>query len=160
MVASMRPGLHPSRSQLKLKVQFSAAELERELVLGLGDAGLLAELHAEILKGISPKSGGAGEARGAAWQSAVDTSRSRGLLLANTLPAAPPRPSPPRPDPDVAPSNWQVHLGNKLRYHWKTTLAGGECPFKARRGLRCSACRFIERHPSPTLLWTPPCCTA
>lgn len=75
------------KPQLRIRGSFGPDELEHCLVTSLGDSGLLADLHVDIMKGISPKS-------------------------------------------DVAPHNWQIHLGNKMKYHWKTPLEGADCPFK------------------------------
>lgn len=44
------------RPQLKLSREFGADELEHVLIAGTGDGGLLADLHADLLRGISPKS--------------------------------------------------------------------------------------------------------
>ena len=47
--------LHLFREQLKLRA-FTAAELERVLVTSAGDEGLLADIHIDLMKGISSKS--------------------------------------------------------------------------------------------------------
>jgi hypothetical protein len=79
--------LHLFRAQLKLTRSFSAEELERVMVTSPGDSGLLADLHIDLMRGISPKS-------------------------------------------DVGPDNWQTHLANKIRFHWRNLADGTPCPFK------------------------------
>lgn len=44
------------RPQLRLSRELGADELEHVLVTSAGDGGLLADLHADLLRGISPKS--------------------------------------------------------------------------------------------------------
>lgn len=75
------------RKQLNLTRSFAASELEHVLSYSDGKDGLLADLHIDIMRGISPKQ-------------------------------------------DVPRDAWQVHLANKIKYHWRPLLSGIHCPFK------------------------------
>lgn len=83
--------VHLFHEQLKLRA-FNASDLEKALVTSAGDRGLLADIHIDLMKGISSKS-------------------------------------------DVKLSNWQVHLANKIRFHWKPLSDGTPCPFKPEKYL-------------------------
>ena len=54
-MASILDFLHLFRRQLKISRQFAAAELERVMVTSSGDGGLLADVHMDLMRGISPK---------------------------------------------------------------------------------------------------------
>jgi hypothetical protein len=86
-MASVLDFMHLFRRQLNSQRRFTAGELERVLVVSPGDAGLLADVHIDLMRGISPKS-------------------------------------------DITVANWQVHLANKMKFHWKALSGGAPSPFK------------------------------
>ncbi|GAB4823251.1 hypothetical protein N2152v2_010297 [Parachlorella kessleri] len=55
-MASILDFLRRFRPQIKLSREFGADELERVLVTSAGDGGLLADVHIDLMRGISPKS--------------------------------------------------------------------------------------------------------
>ena len=91
-MASILDFFHLFRKQLAMTRQFTAAELERVLVTSPGDSGLLADIHIDLMRGISPKN-------------------------------------------EVSTSNWQIHLANKIKFHWRNLNDGTPCPFKPEKYL-------------------------
>lgn len=75
------------RQELKLTRSFGVEELEHVLITSPGDGGLLADVHVDLMRGISPKN-------------------------------------------EVTVANWQVHLANKIKFHWRNLYDGTPCPFK------------------------------
>jgi hypothetical protein len=75
------------RQELKLTRSFGVEELEHVLITSPGDGGLLADVHVDLMRGISPKN-------------------------------------------EVTVANWQVHLANKIKFHWRNLSDGTPCPFK------------------------------
>ena len=90
-MAAILDFFHLFRHQLKTR-PFSAPELERVLVTSTGDEGLLADVHIDLMRGISPKN-------------------------------------------EITKSNWQVHLANKIKFHWRALSDATPCPFKPEKYL-------------------------
>jgi len=91
-MASILDFFHLFRKQLKLTRHFAASELERVLVTSPGDTGLLADVHIDLMRGISPKN-------------------------------------------EISTANWQIHLANKIKFHWRNLNDGTVCPFKPEKYL-------------------------
>ncbi|KAH7619637.1 hypothetical protein Ndes2526B_g06619 [Nannochloris sp. 'desiccata'] len=91
-MASILDFFHLFRKQLRLTRHFAANELERVLVTSPGDTGLLADIHIDLMRGISPKN-------------------------------------------EISTTNWQIHLANKIKFHWRNLNDGTPCPFKPEKYL-------------------------
>jgi hypothetical protein len=91
-MAAILDFFHLFRKQLKLTRQFAASDLERVLVTSPGDTGLLADIHIDLMRGISPKN-------------------------------------------EISTTNWQIHLANKIKFHWRNLNDGTPCPFKPEKYL-------------------------
>lgn len=43
------------------------------------------------------------------------------------------------PKSEISPANWQVHLANKIKFHWRALCDHTPCPFKPEKYLEAAA---------------------